>query len=350
MNMHHTTTKYNCGIDLHASCMYVCVMNREGEILLNKNIRQNNFAYFLKLILPWKSNLTIACESTFNWYILADFCEDEGINFVLGHAQNMKLIHGAKAKNDKIDSQKITHLLRSNMLPEAYAYPRECRSLRDLMRRRIYFVRERASLMAYLTLFERRELLKVTSRSVKKAPGALEAICSSIPVDHYSHLTLEACTNLIQSYNEVIGNIENEALKGIKKMKSQNFNLLKTAPGIGDILGMTILLETGEFSRFKTVKNFISYSRLIRCKAESAGKSYGTIGAKKGNPNLKWAFSEMVIHSRKYPAVRKIYEKLLQKHTKGKAMAIVRHKLGRAIYFMMIKQEPFNWNLFFGKK
>src|ERR687897_3953516 len=99
---------------------------------------------FLQAIAPSREDLVVCVECIFTWYWLADLCVQEGIPFVLGHALYMKAIHGGKAKNDKIDSQKIAVLLRGGMIPVAYVYPPEMRSTRDLLRRRTYLMRKRA--------------------------------------------------------------------------------------------------------------------------------------------------------------------------------------------------------------
>jgi transposase len=85
----------------------------------------------------------VAVECIFTWYWLADLCADQGIPFVLGHALYMKAIHGGKAKNDRIDSQKIAGLLRSGMIPIAYVYPAKMRVTRDLLRPRMTLMRRR---------------------------------------------------------------------------------------------------------------------------------------------------------------------------------------------------------------
>jgi hypothetical protein len=81
---------------------------------------------------------------------LADLCTYEGIPFVLGHALYMKAIHGGKAKNDKIDAQKIAVLLRGGMLAQASVYPAERRATRDLLRRRLHLTRQRAELLTHV--------------------------------------------------------------------------------------------------------------------------------------------------------------------------------------------------------
>src|SRR6476646_7439096 len=99
---------------------------------------------FLKAIAPFRDQIVVAVECIFTWYWLADLCAREKITFVLGHALYMKAIHGGKAKNDKIDAQKIAALLRGGMIPEAYVYPEQMRSTRDLLRRRMQMMRQRA--------------------------------------------------------------------------------------------------------------------------------------------------------------------------------------------------------------
>ena len=94
--------------------------------------------------------LVVCAECMFTWYWLADLCARESIPFVLGHALYMRAIHGAKAKNDRIDSKKIAGLLRGGTIPQSYVYPREMRSTRDLLRRRTHFVRKRAELSTHV--------------------------------------------------------------------------------------------------------------------------------------------------------------------------------------------------------
>ena len=100
MKYYTSTTQFNCGIDLHARQMYVCVMDREGKKLVHTNIKNNDFAYFLKLVAPYRHDLTVCAECMFGWYWLADACQAAGLHFVLAHALYLKAIHGGKNKND----------------------------------------------------------------------------------------------------------------------------------------------------------------------------------------------------------------------------------------------------------
>jgi len=104
----------------------------------------------LEIIKPYLPDIVICVECIFTWYWIADFCEERDIPFVLGHALYMKAIHGSKTKSDKLDSEKIAKLLKAGMLPMSYVYPRDLRSTRDLLRRRIYLKRKRAELLAHI--------------------------------------------------------------------------------------------------------------------------------------------------------------------------------------------------------
>ena len=91
----------------------MCIVDREGQTKVHKNIEATPDR-FLPLVRPYREGLVVAAECMFAWYWLADLCAEQQIPFVLGHALYMKAIHGGKAKNDKIDSQKIAIALVSS--------------------------------------------------------------------------------------------------------------------------------------------------------------------------------------------------------------------------------------------
>jgi transposase len=108
-----------------------------------------------------------------------------------------------------------------------------------------------------------------------------------------------------------------------------------------------ILYEIHDINRFERVQDFASYSRLVKCKRESAGKSYGTGGAKVGNVYLKWAFSEAaVLFLRGNDEARAWLDKKAQQHNKARALTLLAHKLGRAVYFMLKRNQVFDQTRF----
>ena len=149
MRTYNQPHAYYCGVDLHARTLFVNVLDHTGATRLEQELPASPAA-FLGAVQPYREGLVVGCECMFAWYWLADLCEREAIPFVLGHALAMKAIHGGKAKNDRLDAQKIAGLLKGGFFPMAYVYPKAKRETRDLLRRRSFFVRQRAQLIAHI--------------------------------------------------------------------------------------------------------------------------------------------------------------------------------------------------------
>jgi len=203
MKYYTTTTEFNCGIDLHARQMYICIMNKEGKKLVHKNIKNNDFEFFLKLAAPYLHDLTVVCECCFNWYWLADACLDAGIEFVLAHALYLKHIHGGKNKNDRIDSEKLAHLLRTNLIPPSYVYPKERRPMRALLRQRMSYVWERSELLTHLSMNQTAEGLVPVAKGGHNRDVWEERILAQY-TDPLLKLAVECDMELIRSYDRRI--------------------------------------------------------------------------------------------------------------------------------------------------
>ena len=295
---------------------------------------------------PYRDDLVVAVECIFTWYWLADLCAREGIAFVLGHALYMKAIHGAKAKNDRIDSHKIAGLLRGGLMPQAYVYPAEMRATRDLMRRRLHFVRQRGPLLAHIQMTHHQYNLpspgkRITYRANRDGLG--EGFEDTSVRD-----SIAADLALVDHYELVIGKLELAVVRQARGHDPNAFQLLRSIPGIGKVLSLTILYEIHDIARFERVQQFASYSRLVKCQQSSAGKVAGTGGAKIGNAYLKWAFSEAggALPGQVPRRARRSLARIERKHGKAKALSILAHKIGRAVYFMLTRKTAFDLERF----
>jgi transposase len=324
--------------------MYVCIVSQEGEILIHRNMKAAPEP-FLKAIAPYRDGLVVAVECIFTWYWLADLCAEEGIPFVLGHALYMKAIHGGKAKNDKIDSQKIAALLRGGMLSQAYVYPAKMRATRDLLRRRTHLMRKRAELLSHVQKTNSQyNLPEIGKKIAYKANRA--GVAERFP-DPAVHKNIEVDLALITYYDELLRDLELYILQTAKQHDAHTLYLLQTVPGIGKILSLVLLYEIHQIDRFPSVQDFASYCRLVKCAKESGGKRSGTSGKKIGNAHLKWAFSEAaVLFLRNNEPGQKYLARLEKKHDKGKALSILAHKLARAVYYMLKRTTAFDMENF----
>jgi transposase len=325
--------------------MYVCILDSSGEILVHRNGPASP-EHFLAVIHPYREDVVVSVECMFTWYWLADLCSREGIPFVLGHALYMKAIHGGKAKNDKIDAHKIAALLRGGLIPMAYAYPAEMRATRDLLRRRCHLMQKRAELLTHIQNTASQYNLPTFGKKIAYK-GNRTRVAEHFP-DPAVRKSIEMDLALIDRYEEILTEVELVIVRTAKVHDANAFHRLRSVPGIGKILALTILYEVHDIRRFPSVGDFASYNRLVKCEHNSDGKRYGYGGKKIGNAHLKWAFSEAAtLFLRKNPPGQAYFSRLAQKHDKAKALSILAHKLGRTVYFMLERKQAFDPKKFY---
>jgi transposase len=225
---------------------------------------------FLKAVAPYRTDLVVCVECIFPWYWLADLCAREGSPLVLGHALSMKAIHGGKAKNDKIDAQKIARLLRGGMLPQAYVSPAAMRAPRDLRRRRIHLMRKRAELLTHVQHTNSQyNWPDIGTKSAYKTNRSGVAERFSAPAVPKS---VAVALALLDYDDQLLRDLELAIVKTAKQQDANTLYLLQTVPGIGKILRLVLLYERQDIARFPRVQDVVSYCRLVTCAKESAGK------------------------------------------------------------------------------
>ena len=339
--------EFICGVDLHRRTMYLCVLDAAGQIVLHRKLPCRAEA-FLTAVEPFRASLVVGCECLFSWYWLADLCAEAEIDFVLGHALGMRLIHGTRTKNDKLDSEKIARLLHSGHFPLAYVYPRATRATRDLLRRRLYFVRRRADLLTHLQIVEAQYNLEPGRGRLDRARNRA-GFPERFPTGS-ARLSIAADCKMLDALDELVGALERQLVRTAKIDDLDSFCRLRTVPGIGEILSMTILYELPDFDRFDTVGEFASYGRLVAPRGESSGKLGAARGRKQGNVHLKWAFSEAAVTLlRDNPPAQKLHDRLVRRFGKAKALSVLAHKLGRAVFYMQKRKLPFDAERFYAE-
>jgi len=327
--------------------MYLCILDQEGKTMLHRNYRTTPDD-FLRAIQPYREDVVVAVECMFVWYWLADLCTQETIPFVLGHALYMKAIHGGKSKNDKIDSKKIAALLRGGTLPVAYVYPATMRSTRDLLRRRNHLMQKRSELLAHIQNTNSQYNLPEFGKKIAYKANR-DGVTDHFP-DPSVQKSIEVNLQLIDVYDRLLTELELYIVKQAKGHNVRNLYLLRSIPGIGKILSLILLYEIYDINRFPRVQDFVSYCRLVKCPRESGGKKSGAKNSKIGNAHLKWAFSEAAcLFLRGNEQAQLYHNRLVSKHGKGKALSILAHKIGRAVYFMLKREEPFSMDTFFAR-
>jgi transposase len=342
--------RFYCGIDLHARLLAICIIDHDTASVVCRTQIPADQKLLLETLAPYRPDVVIAVECLFAWYWVADLCAKENIPFVLGHALYMKAIHGGKAKNDDIDAEKIGRLLRGGNIPLAYVYPKGLRETRDLLRRRMHFVHQRAALITHVQILNAQNNLPEFGKKLIYAKNRAELKIAERFADAHVRKSVEVDLALIDALDVHIADVELYLERTARVEDPTTFHLLKTIGGVGKILGLTLLYEIHDIRRFADAGAFLSYARLIRCTHESAGKKLGIGGAKIGNAHLKWAFSEAVcLLIRNYPAIKAWQAKKEKKHGKKKTLGILAARLGRTVYHMLRKREAFDVRRFLGQ-
>lgn len=347
MRYRHIHSDYYAGVDVHPRRSQVCVMDKTGQIMFNRNLK-NNFAQFKQMLEPFKNHIAVGCESTYTYYWLADGCHDSEIPFYLGHAMYMKAISGNKQKHDPLDAKTIANLLRTSYFPEAYPYPKAMRPARDLLRRRHRLVRIRAEAFSHIQMTAHQYAIDgLGALNLKTKSNRDKAVSLFAELDLVHLITADL--DVIRSLDPVIEGIEKQIRVSAIYHNPRDFALLQTVPGIGEMLSLVILYETHDIRRFPKHQNYASYARVVKCDRTSSGKKVDRKNQKIGNPYLKWAFSTVIIKGQSSEPIGKYLGRLESRHGRAKARARIAHKFAKAVYYMLKNGQPFDEKRFLQK-
>ncbi len=327
------------GIDLHSNNNVLVVTDCEDSIVYRKRLR-NELDVVLDALSPYAERLHgVVVESTYNWYWLVDGLIDHGHKVHLANTGAIQQYSGLKYGDDESDARWLAKLLRLNILPEGYIYPKEQRPLRDLLRKRGNLVRQRtANLLSIKNLFTRNTGRRLGSNGIRRLTDA--DVDEMLPNADLA-LAVKSSVAVMQCLNTQIEMLEKVVLKRVRL--HADFQRLLTVSGIGNILGLTIMLEVGDIGRFASVGHFASYARCVGSARISNGKKKGKGNTKNGNKYLGWAFTEAATFAVRYDdTIQRYYQRKKAKAHLMVAKKAVAHKLARACYCMLSDHTDFD--------
>ena len=333
-------------IDLHSTNNVTVVIDEQDRVVYQKRL-PNDLALILRELSVYQSELEgIVVESTYNWYWLVDGLMEQGHKVHLANTAAIQQYEGLKYTDDHSDARWLAHLLRLGVLPVGHIYPRAERPVRDLLRKRSQLVRQRTTnLLSIQNLMTRNTGSSLSANRVKGLD--VQQVDELLPNEDLA-LAVKANLSVMGSADEQVEVLERSVTQRVK-LRPQ-FSFLKTVPGIGEILALTIMLETGDIKRFCRVGNFASYCRCVGSQKISNGKKKGKGNTKNGNKYLAWAFVEAANFAiRPNSQIKSYYQRKKAKSKGVVAIKAVAHKLCRACYYVMRDQVPFNITKAFGQ-
>ncbi|MCW8934735.1 MAG: IS110 family transposase [Gammaproteobacteria bacterium] len=330
-----------CGIDLHSNNSVIVILDEVDRVIYQKKL-DNDLTLILKQLAVYKNKITaIAIESTFNWYWLVDGLIEAGYTVKLVNTAAVQTYSGLKHTDDKDDARWLAHLMRLKILPTGFIYPKEERAVRDLLRKRSQLVRQSTTnILSLQNILARNTAQSLSSYKIKKLD---DEQADKLIKDPNITLSLKSNLNIIRCLQSTISDIEYAVLQQVRIR--QEFKKLLTVSGIGEILGLTIMLESGDMRRFSKVGNFSSYCRCVKSERFSNGNKKGEGNRKNGNKYLAWAFIEAANFAVRYnDKIKAFYQKKKAKTNGIIAIKAVANKLARACYHILKDQVPFDVN------
>ncbi|MDA8242498.1 MAG: IS110 family transposase [Elusimicrobia bacterium] len=327
-------------IDLHSNNSVLVILD-ETDKIVHERRHPNDLPTILAALEPHRENIeAIAVESTYNWYWLVDGLMEAGYTLKLVNTLAVKTYDGLKYTSDEHDARHLAHLMRLGLLPTGYIYPKEERAIRDLLRKRSLLVRNRTlHILSIQNLVSRNSGNGIVATAIRKLDDeALSRICGG---NANLVLAIKSSLSVLFCLDAEIKGLEKVVLA--KARLKPEFKKLLTVYGVWNIIGMTIMYETGDIGRFAKVGHFASYARCVGAVRLSNGKKKGDGNRKNGNKYLSWAFIEAahyaVMHNER---IRKFYQRKKAKTNTVIALKAVAHKLARACYHIIKEQTDFN--------
>ncbi len=334
-------------IDLHSTNNVTVVIDEQDRVVYQKRL-PNDLALILMELSVYQTELQgIVVESTYNWYWLVDGLMEQGHKVHLANTAAIQQYEGLKYTDDHSDARWLAHVLRLGVLPEGYIYPRADRPVRDLLRKRSQLVRQRTTnLLSIQNLVTRNTGESLSPNQIKGLD--VQQVDELLPNGDLA-LAVKANLSVMCCADEQTEILERTVRDRIKLRPE--FSFLKTVPGIGQILALTIMLETGDIRRFPSVGNFASYCRCVGSQKVSNGKKKGKGNTKNGNKYLAWAFVEAANFAIRFNSkIKSFYQRKKAKTQGVVAIKAVAHKLCRACYYIMRDRVAFDLIKAFGQK
>jgi transposase len=275
------------GIDLHRNRSQIAVIDSNGELTLSQRI-VNNRETFLELLGGLEGESQIALEATYGWEWLAELLEDAGYDIHLAHPLRTRAIAAARVKTDAVDARTLAHLLRADLLPEAYVAPRELRDLRELLRHRVALTGMRSALKNRVHAILAKHGITREHTDLFGKGGRL--FLADLQLRDAPRRRLDSLLALIDDFTREIQATTEEIDQRAKA--DDRVDVLTQIRGIGPSTAMLIIAEVGAIERFPDARHLCAWAGLTPTIRSSDGKARLGHISRQGSPALRWALVE----------------------------------------------------------
>lgn len=329
------------GVDQHKRFSQIAVLDDGGQVLSRRHLDHFDKEAMRTYFSQWAKDASAVLEAGPSWYWLYDLLEETVGSVKLANPAGVRLIAESKVKTDKIDAEALAQLERLGYLPQSYVPERAVRDGREVHRFRIFIVRLATALKNRVHAVLNKLGIEHPYSDLFGKTG--RQFLASLKLRPPYQMELEGCLRLLDAFKDEIARVQKQIRKAITD--DRRAELLISIPGIAETFCYLILYEIGDIGRFRSEKKFASYCALAPSTHQSASRIWQGHTGRRGNLNLKWAFTEAAhVAVRKDPAVGAYYESLKRRKGTGTAAIAVARKLARATYYILKTGKPYRYN------
>lgn len=331
------------GIDYHKQHFVATKMDSKGKVISKDRVstdRESIQKYFKKANSKEKVKATM--EACYGWQYFYDEVSELVDELIMAHPLKTRLIAEARIKTDSIDSETLAHLLRADLIPVAYAPSAETRDHKNLLR-------YRSSLTAMAVKIKNIIHAVLARNNIDNSSfKGLTDKFGKKGKDYMRKMFLTGNdTAILNNYLDLLQEIEGKIttaeslIRGICR-EDEICKLLRTIPGIGDILAVTIRYEIDDIDRFVSSNKLCSYAGIVPSTYSSGKRTYQGKITKQGNKWLRWA---MIEAAQRAPMrdrwLKNFYERISNKKGSKTARVAVARKLLKSIYSIWVERRPY---------
>jgi transposase len=326
---------YYIGLDVHKKTISYCVKDVSGRIHQQGTLQGNRTeldSWMKTLPQPW----TVAMEATIFTGWIYDHLLPHAAQVKVAHPLMLRAIAAAKKKNDRIDAGKIADCLRCDFLPECHMVSAEIRDRRRTLRYRHLLVRQMVQMKNRISGLLMETGVSHNKQRLHKVGYFRELLATNQDIEDsirpLLRLSRDTIVRLQKTEYALVSSLERDPLL------TERLKNLRTVPGVGPITSLTWALEIGDVSRFRSVKQAISYCGLCGDEKSSAEKVLRTPLSKQRNKHIQRVLIEAAkLGPKLSPELALVYEKEKQKGHANRATLAVARKM--VTYLLAVDRE-----------
>ncbi|MFE0134995.1 IS110 family transposase [Streptomyces sp. NPDC059037] len=317
------------GIDVHRRRSQIAVMDEGGRTAVNRNV-SNGRETVLEVIGDLPVGTPVAFEAAYGWGWLIELLQDYGFEPHLAHPLQCKAIASARLKNDKVDAATLAHLLRTDLLPEAWIAPSDVREQRAVLRHRAQLVRLR-------TLLRNRIHAVLADHGCDRGASCWTGVgrewLEALPLPDIARSAVADRLEVIDALQVVIERLDTtlaQAAKADPRVKA-----LTALPGIGPLTALVIVAEIGDIRRFSSARKLASWAGLTpTVRGSDRTVRYGHISTQ-GDPWLRWIMTQAAQTAKRTSPYADHFEQIAQRRGRKIATVAVARKVLTHAYHVL---------------